>query len=119
MWRVIWYGGFAVIAVCVEGLYVVFWPVAWYPLFIVLAVGFFFGWLAWQAWRLRQAGRAELVQYMRRNTVLALLVVLSAACLLAVPVSAMTCTTHTYSVDGRYVMCQTCCTNGMCQTTCF
>ena len=32
--------------------------------------------------------------------------------------AAMTCTTHTYYVDGRYVMCQTCCTNGMCQTTC-
>jgi hypothetical protein len=34
------------------------------------------------------------------------------------PVAAMTCTTHTYYVDGRYVMCQTCCTNGMCNTTC-
>ena len=32
--------------------------------------------------------------------------------------TAMTCTTHTYYVDGRYVMCQTCCTNGMCNTTC-
>jgi len=32
---------------------------------------------------------------------------------------AMTCTTHTYWIDGRYVMCQTCCTNGMCNTTCF
>jgi hypothetical protein len=29
------------------------------------------------------------------------------------------CTTHTYFVNGRVVMCQTCCWAGNCTTSCF
>jgi hypothetical protein len=29
------------------------------------------------------------------------------------------CTMHTYFVNGRMVMCQTCCWAGNCTTTCF
>ena len=48
-----------------------------------------------------------------------IVMVLFCLCLSAAPVAAMTCTTSTYYVDGRYVMCQTCCTWGNCMTTCF
>lgn len=29
------------------------------------------------------------------------------------------CTTHTYFVNGKTVMCTTCCYGGNCNTTCF
>ena len=29
------------------------------------------------------------------------------------------CTTHTYRLHGRLVMCTTCCSGNHCQTTCF
>ncbi len=29
------------------------------------------------------------------------------------------CTTHTYSVNGKFVTCTTCCYGGNCNTTCF
>ena len=48
-----------------------------------------------------------------------IVMILCCLCLSAAPAVAMTCTTHTYYVDGRYLMCQTCCTNGMCNTMCF
>ena len=62
----------------------------------------------------------ELCCYLRRNKILCFLVgLLLTALFMAAPVVAMTCTTHTYYVGGRHIMCQTCCTNGMCNTTCF
>lgn len=33
--------------------------------------------------------------------------------------SAAACSTHTYFVDGRIVICSTCCTGSSCTTTCF
>lgn len=29
------------------------------------------------------------------------------------------CTNHSYMLDGRWVLCQTCCNNGNCTTTCY
>lgn len=29
------------------------------------------------------------------------------------------CRTHTYLINGQYVMCTTCCYSGNCNTTCF
>lgn len=46
--------------------------------------------------------------------------ILIAFVLAAAPVVAYAnCTTHSYMIDGRFVMCQTCCYNGNCQTNCF
>jgi hypothetical protein len=33
--------------------------------------------------------------------------------------AAAACSTHTYFVDGRMLLCTTCCTAGSCYTTCF
>jgi len=40
------------------------------------------------------------------------------ALLTAPMIATAQCSTHTYYVDGRYVMCTTCCYNGNCNTTC-
>ena len=46
--------------------------------------------------------------------------ILIALALISAPVVAYAaCTTHNYMIDGRWVMCQTCCNNGNCTTTCF
>lgn len=29
------------------------------------------------------------------------------------------CTTHTYTINGKFVTCTTCCYGGNCNTTCF
>jgi hypothetical protein len=38
--------------------------------------------------------------------------------LLTAGVAAAACTTHTYFVNGRIVMCTTCCFGGNCTTNC-
>jgi len=46
--------------------------------------------------------------------------VLFAAALMLAPLTAMAnCTTHTYIIDGKTVVCNTCCFGGNCTTTCF
>jgi hypothetical protein len=46
---------------------------------------------------------------------LAALLVLAATALPA----AASCTTHTYFIDGRVVICSTCCYGNQCYTNCF
>jgi hypothetical protein len=41
-----------------------------------------------------------------------------AAFLAATTAAVASCTTHTYFVNGRVVMCTTCCTGSMCTTSC-
>ncbi len=44
--------------------------------------------------------------------------IISTALILS-PISAMAdCTTQTYQIDGRYMICTTCCYYGNCNTTC-
>lgn len=45
--------------------------------------------------------------------------ILALAALLAVSTAAYaSCTTHTYFVNGKVVMCTTCCNGSMCTTNC-
>lgn len=40
------------------------------------------------------------------------------AALLMAPAAYANCTTHTYIIDGKMVICTTCCYSGNCTTTC-
>lgn len=126
-WGIIAYGGLTVSALVVEALYVFVRQPAWYHHAIT---GFFlcyFGYATYAAWHRERAWRQQQAYFDQvfhddpRLHILPLLVGISLLVLasLAGDTLAMTCTTHTYYVDGRYVMCQTCCTNGMCNTMCF
>ena len=143
MWPIIAYGGLAFLSVVVEVLYVIRPCVEWYSPYITGLFMMLFGWQAWKAYQEYHDAQdfvwinrcmAEHQRYVEEGTqptyrysllsdgthgwIRVLGIVLVCLGLLVAPAAAMTCTTHTYSVDGRYVMCQTCCTNGMCQTTC-
>lgn len=107
MWSAIAYGVMTALALVCEALYIVVRHPPWYHYGITGLCLLYFGSMAVVAWRLRQARK------------LVIGVSLLALLGLAGDTHAMTCTTHTYYVDGRYVMCQTCCTNGMCNTMCF
>ena len=118
MWPIIGYGGLTVLAVVTLVLYGLYWPVLLVRIGITTIFLVWFGRKTWQAWQAWQRDRAELLCYLRRNGIMVVAVALATVGIAATPVDAMTCTTHTYWIDGRYVMCQTCCTNGMCNTTC-
>jgi hypothetical protein len=45
--------------------------------------------------------------------------VILAVGLMVAGVAYAACTTHTYFVNGRMVMCQTCCYGSSCTTTCY
>jgi hypothetical protein len=38
--------------------------------------------------------------------------------LMVAPAAYAACTTHTYFIDGKVIVCTTCCTGGYCTTTC-
>lgn len=52
------------------------------------------------------------------RTLLSLLVLAVVLCTQVTPALA-SCTQHTYFLNGRIIMCQTCCFGSVCQTSCF
>lgn len=128
MWSIVAYGGLAALALVVEALYVFVRQPPWYHHAITVFFLLLFGSQAYTAWQRMRVWRQQLAYFdqvfhadNRHLHILPLLAGVSLIILLSLAgdTLAMTCTTHTYYVDGRYVMCQTCCTNGMCNTMCF